>query len=155
MRHLTRLVAVLLCLGAAPCGAGEFMALDRAAATRVVNPASYAGPVIVALWSSECVHCKKNLKLFAEMAKANPQLKLVTIAVEPAIEGLAEPLDRLAVPGARFAYGPESPEALGYALDPKWRGELPRTILFDGRGGKVALSGVISETTVRTSLGMN
>lgn len=155
MNRLKCLLAALLCSSAAICAADDFVSLDRAGAARIVNATSHTKPTIVALWSSECIHCKKNLKLFAEMAKADPQLKLITVAVEPAEQGLAQALDRFAVPGIRFAYGAEAPEALAYALDPKWRGELPRTILFDGRGGKVALSGVITEATARASLALS
>lgn len=151
IRHI---VASLSWCIASASGATEFQALDRAAAARIVNPSGHTVPAIVALWSSECVHCKKNLKLFAEMARADRRFRLVTVAVEPEFAGLAEPLDLLAVPGQRFVYGAESPEALGYALDPKWRGELPRTIFFDGKGGKTALSGVVTEATVRSSLGL-
>ncbi|NMG75537.1 TlpA family protein disulfide reductase [Aromatoleum diolicum] len=155
MKRLTCLLAALLCSSATIYAADDFIALDRAGATRVVNAASHTKPTIVALWSSECIHCKKNLKLFADMARVHPQLKLITIAVEPMEEGLAEPLDRLGVSGSRFAYGAEAPEALAHALDPKWRGELPRTILFDGRGGKVAFSGIITETIARASLALS
>ena len=154
MIRIKNLMAALLCSAATVCVADGFVTLDRVAAARVVSAASHSKPTIVALWSAECVHCKKNLKLFAEMAKSHPQLKLITIAAEPAEEGLAQPLEHLGVPGTRFVYGAEAPEALAYALDPKWRGELPRTILFDGRGGKVALSGVITEATARASLGL-
>lgn len=154
MKPLKLIVATLACCAAATVGATDFRTLDRAAAAQLVNPSSHAVPTIVALWSSECVHCKKNLKLFVEMAKADQRFKLVTVAAEPHFAGLAEPLDLLAVPGQRFAYGAESPEALGYALDPKWRGELPRTIFFDGKGGKAALSGVVTDETVRSSLGL-
>ena len=151
IRHI---IASLSWCVAAACSATEFQTLDRAAAARVVNPSNHTVPTIVALWSSECVHCKKNLKLFAEMVKADRRFRLVTVAVEPQFAGLAEPLDQLAMPGQRFAYGAESPEALGYALDSKWRGELPRTIFFDGKGGKTALSGIVTEATVRSSLGL-
>ncbi|HJV24258.1 MAG TPA: hypothetical protein VJ673_01175 [Aromatoleum sp.] len=154
MKRLRLLLATLLCVSAAASAAEHFVPLDRTTAARVVDAAHYSKPTIVALWSSDCVHCKKNLKLFAEMAKANPQLKLITVATEPVQEGLAAPLDRFAVPGERFAYGSDMPEALAFALDEKWRGELPRTLFFDGRGGKVALSGVIPEATVRSSLGL-
>ncbi|MCK0507854.1 TlpA family protein disulfide reductase [Aromatoleum anaerobium] len=154
MKRLKNLLAVIVWMSAATCSASDFAPLDRPAATAIADPASHARPTIVALWSSECVHCKTNLKLFAEMAKAYPRLQLITVAVEPAGDGLAGPLDRAGVTGKRFAYGDESPEALAYALDAKWRGELPRTLLFDGRGGKVALSGVVSEATVCGSLGL-
>ena len=154
MNRLKFVLALLLGCSAAVSAAERFVPLDRTAAARVVDTARHTRPTIVALWSSECVHCKKNLKLFADLAKASPQLKLITIAAEPVHEDLAPMLDGIAVPGERFAYGPDMPEALAYALDEKWRGELPRTILFDGRGGKVALSGVISEATARSSLGL-
>lgn len=155
MNPMKFLLAAWLCGTAAISAADNFVVLDSARAAGIVNPARYTRPTIVALWSSDCIHCKKNLKLFSEMVKTHPQLQLVTVAVEPVDEGLAEPLDRLGVPGTRFAYGGEAPEALAYALDPKWRGELPRTILFDGRGGKVALSGVVTETTARGSLALS
>ncbi|NMF87638.1 TlpA family protein disulfide reductase [Aromatoleum petrolei] len=151
---IRNLIAVLAWSLAAATAAAEFQTLDRAAAARIVNPASHTVPTIVALWSSECIHCKKNLKLFSQMAKGDHRFRLVTVAVEAPFAGLAEPLDLLSVPGQRFAYGGESPEALGYALDPKWRGELPRTIFFDGKGGKSALSGVVTEATVRSALGL-
>lgn len=152
MKRLRLLVAAC-CLAAPLALAGDFAILDRAEAAKIANPANHDRPTIVALWSYDCVHCKKNLALFAELAQAHPELRLVTVAVEPARPQLAEPLDRLAVPGPRFAYGNEAPEALAYALDPKWRGELPRTLLFDGHGGKRAVSGVLARLEALRSLG--
>lgn len=154
MKIRTFLAAVLLASSAAAVAAPQFGTLDRAAAVRLADPASHKAPTVVALWSLDCVHCKKNLRLFSEMAKAEPRLKVVTVAVEPAQAGLEEPLDRFAVPGTRYAYGDDAPEALAYALDAKWRGELPRTLFFDGRGGKLAVSGVVSETRAREALGL-
>ncbi|PWB53347.1 MAG: hypothetical protein C3F18_07445 [Nitrosomonadales bacterium] len=151
MRHFCLLLLlVLACMKAA--AAEPFLALDRQGARSLVDANSHALPTIIALWSSDCSHCKNNLKLFARMAAANPRLRLITIAVEPLSEELAVPLDRLGIPGARYAYGPESPDALAHALDPKWRGELPRTLLFDGNGGKEAVSGVMDEQGVRRHL---
>jgi thiol-disulfide isomerase/thioredoxin len=150
------LLGTLLC--ALVCGAalaGEsFRPIDRDAARGLTDAKAYAAPTIVALWSSDCVHCKSNLALFARMAKAEARLRVITVAVEPASTELAAPLDRLAVPGTRFAYGPDAPEALAYALDSKWHGELPRTLFFDGRGGKAAVSGVVDEAKARQALGL-
>ena len=154
MKRFRVLFAALLC-GLASLGIGsEFTILDRAGAAEIADPASHRRPTVLALWSHECAYCKKNLVLFAGMARAHPQLKLLTVAAEPAEPRLAALLDHLAVPGQRFAYGDASPEALAYALDPKWRGELPRTILFDGRGGRVALSGVVAEAAALRALGL-
>lgn len=135
--------------------AGEpFRTLDRDGARALADANAHAVPTIVALWSSDCVHCKRNLGLFVRMAKRNPRLRLITVAVEPPSAALSEPLDRLRVPGARYAYGQDAPEALAYALDPKWHGELPRTLFFDGRGNRTAISGVADEGKTREALGL-
>lgn len=153
MRHFCLLLLLVLA-GMKAAAAEPFLVLDRQGARSLVDAKSHSAPTIVALWSSDCPHCKRNLKLFAHMATDYPRLRLITIAVEPLSEELAVPLDRLSVPGARYAYGAESPEALAHALDPKWRGELPRTLLFDGNGGKEVVSGAMDEHGVRRHLGL-
>ena len=155
MKRLKLMAVLVTVFASVAAAANPLLALDKAGAAKLGDPASHAKPTIVTLWSLDCVYCKKNLKLFAGMVKSNPGLQLVTVAVEPLADELAEPLDRLAVPGARFAYGDAAPEALAYALDPKWRGELPRTMLFDGRGGKKTLSGVVDEDDAQRSLGLD
>ena len=61
-------------------------------------------------------------------------------------------IDKTGVKGERLAYGDDVPEALAYAIDPNWRGELPRTYLFDARGGVKAVSGTIDAAGFRTAL---
>ncbi|MDP2809792.1 MAG: hypothetical protein Q8O34_06545 [Rhodocyclaceae bacterium] len=137
------------------CAAAEpFVALDRVQARALTDPAAHATPTIVALWSTDCPHCKQNLELFADLAKSDARLRLITVATEPLSAGHAAPLDRLGVPGRRHAYGTDAPEAIAHALDPKWRGELPRTLFFDGHGKRVAISGAVDRATVRKSLGL-
>lgn len=140
---------------AGDAGTQDFVSLDRAAARQLVDPAAHTVPTILALWSIDCIHCKKNLALFASLVKAHPGVRLITLAAEPADAGHGAPLDRLGVPGARFAYGPEAPERLAHAIDPDWRGELPRTLFFDGRGAVVAVSGVVSAENARAALGVD
>jgi hypothetical protein len=160
MKTIRHLLTLLLCGAAAPGAAlaadaaSGFTSVDTAAARQLVAPAGHRAPTILALWSAECVHCKKNLALFAAMTKADPGLRLVTLAVEPAEPQLGAILDRFGVPGARFAYGDDAPERLAFAIDPDWRGELPRTLFFDGRGGVKAVSGVVDEARTRALLGL-
>ena len=154
MRSLRVTCAMLALWLASAAGAADFVELDRKRAAALTDPAAHRVPTVVALWSLECVHCKKNLAVLAALARAEPGLRLVTVAVQVPEPDLGEPLERLAVPGERYAYGPDAPEALAYALDPRWRGELPRTLLFDGRGGAVAHSGVLGEAQARAVLGL-
>ena len=130
----------------------SFIRLDRAQAKALTTSTAHTTPTIVALWSSECIHCKANLKLIAAMTKADPRIRVITVATETVSADLAEPLDRLTMPGQRYAYGNDSPESIAFALDPQWSGELPRTMFFDGRGGKRAHSGLIDEAGIRKAL---
>lgn len=148
-------IAFLCALACGAALAGEpVRPIDREAARALADTKSHAAPTIVALWSSDCAHCKSNLDLFARMARADARLRVITVAVEPPSIDLAAPLDRLGVPGRRLAYGPDAPEAIAYALDPGWRGELPRTLFFDGRGKRTAVSGVVDQAQVRNVLGL-
>lgn len=151
MKKLLFALAALAFAGAA--GAAGFTLLDRAAARSLADPQTHRQPTIVALWSSECVHCKKNLRLFAEMAQADKRLRVVTVAAEAESPALAPILDGLKLTGARYAYGDDAPEAIAFALDPTWAGELPRTFLLDGKGGMKKLSGVVDREKAVAALG--
>ncbi len=142
---INRLLPLAALLFATAAGAAGFAPLDRAAARDLGAPERQRQPTVVALWSSDCVHCKKNLALFASLAKANPRLRVVTVATEPASPALEPLLDKTGIAGERYAYGNDAPEAIAYALDPAWAGELPRTLLFDGRGGVRKISGVLDQ----------
>lgn len=145
---------ILACWLALPLQAAEFTPLDRAAAGKLLDPQSYAQPTVVALWSSDCSHCRKNLELLAKLSKSNKRLQVITIAAEPETAALAPILDRYRLPGARYAYGSGNPDAIAYAIDPTWAGELPRSFLFNGVGGKEKISGVISKPAAEKALGV-
>ena len=151
-------LAALLLATAAATGAasdaGSFTLLDRYAARAVAAPRSDARPTVVALWASDCAYCKQNLRTLAVLAKANPQLRIVTVAAEQPSPATRPELDKTGVKSERLAYGDDVPEALAYAIDPHWRGELPRTYLFDGKGGLQIRSGVIDAAGFKAALGL-
>ena len=151
---MKRLVLTLLLLACGAAFATAFLALDRASARVLTDARTHTAPTIVALWSTDCPHCKKNLGLFADMAKTDAGLRLITVAVEPLSAEVATSLDRIRGPGVRYVYGADAPEAIAFALDPKWRGELPRTLFFDGRGNRIAISGAVDMASTRKSLGL-
>ena len=155
MKRLVLISLLLACVASAASAiAAGFVALDRKSARTLTDGATHAAPTIVALWSTDCPHCKKNLGLFADMVKADPRLRLITVAVEPLSAEVATSLDRIRVPGVRYVYGSDAPEAIAFALDPKWHGELPRTLFFDGHGKRVAISGAVDSASTRKSLGL-
>lgn len=150
----------LFCVGAVGGGfaqaasvtAPELMPLDKAHAAQLLNATQYKRPTLVVLWSSDCGHCKRNLQWLQARWQQGPQADLITVAVEPQQNGLAGMLGRYALPGRHFVYGPELPEALAYALDPNWAGELPRSYVFNGQGKRVAVSGVLNDKILKAAL---
>ena len=88
------------------------------------------------------------------MVKSNKQLRVITVAAEPDSAILGPLLDRYALPGPRYAYGSDNPDAIAYAIDPSWAGELPRTFFFNGAGQKEKVSGVISVQMAEKALGL-
>lgn len=151
---MKRLFLIAMLLACGTVFATAFLALDRTSARMLTDAKGHTRPTIVALWSTDCPHCKKNLELFADMVKADAGLRLITVATEPLSAEVATSLDRIKTPGKRYVYGADAPEAIAFALDPKWRGELPRTLFFDGRGNRMAVSGVVGIASARQSLGL-
>lgn len=151
---IRRFLPLFFLLAAGPLAAAEFTPLDRLAAKKLLSPESHQQATIVALWSSDCNYCKKNLKLLSSLAKSNQKLRLITVAAEPESAQLGPMLKPYALSGPRYAYGSDNPEAIAYAIDAKWGGELPRTFLFDGRGGKETVAGVLTTATVEKATGL-
>lgn len=145
------LSCLLLALSLSLHAAG-FTPLDRAGAGRLFDASTYRQATIVTLWSADCSHCKTNLQHLAELLKKRKDLRLVTLAVEPESAALGPILERYKLPGERYVYAHDNPEAIAYAIDPEWAGELPRTYFFDGKGGKKKLSGVISSQMLETAI---
>jgi hypothetical protein len=110
-------------------------------------------PFVIVLWSLDCVYCQVSLKTLAEETPKRKDLTIVTIATDSADDPEAASLmqERLASLGMQanaWAYGSAPPEQLRYAIDPKWRGEKPRTYWFNAAGEKVAYSGTVSTETI-------
>lgn len=126
--------------------------LTRQQAATLVQVEQYHQPTLIALWSLSCNYCKENLTQLAQLQRSSPQLQLISVAAESLSAEHQKLLDEFALRGSRYAYGSEAPEALAFALDPRWHGELPRSLLFDGKGGYRALSGVLSAAQVKELL---
>jgi len=148
------LATLCLCLFATLANASGFQALDRATARTLTALQTHRQPTAVLLWSYDCPHCKKNMQHFAQLARQYPQLTIISIAAEASSPELLRRLEATGLPGRRYAYGNESPDALAYAIDPDWHGELPRTIVFDGKGGKTAFSGIETPGKILQMLGL-
>ncbi len=151
---MRRFLPVILLVAAGSLAAAEFSPLDRIEAQRLLSADKHRQPTVVTLWSSDCGYCKANLKLLSSLTRNNRKLRVITVAAEPENAHLWPMLSRYGLAGPHYAYGSDSPEAIAYAIDPNWGGELPRTFLFDGTGRKERISGVLTAPAIEKATGL-
>ncbi len=105
-------------------------------------------PFVLMLWSLDCVYCPTSFATLAEAQKKRG-LKIVTIASDHLDDGdnarlIADKLDAFGMRRNAWAFGVSPPEQLRYAIDPKWRGEVPRSYWYDATGARSKHSGTIT-----------
>lgn len=109
-------------------------------------------PFVVMLWSLDCAYCQPSFAALAAARKTHG-VDVITIATDPADDAetarlIARELSASGLTGDAWAFGPWPPEQLRHAIDPRWRGELPRSYWFGADGKVAAHSGLISAATV-------
>lgn len=152
MRRLAAVLAALwLAFAAAPAAAGELHPFTGDSLPAIRE--QFAGrPFILTLWSLTCHHCVKELQTLGRLARGDRRLPLVIVSTDT-------PADAREIQAALKRFGLERfdtwvfadavPERLRYAIDPAWRGELPRSYLFDAAHKRAAHSGLMNETQLR------
>jgi len=149
MRFLLAL-ALLLAASAAEAAApqpferGSFAALKERHAGK---------PFILHFWGLSCGPCLSELPRWAQFARDYPSLGLALVAADPVPEDPARIEAKLAKAGLgeveSYAFADEFVERLRYEADPKWRGELPYTLLIAGDGTTTMISGIADPARLR------
>lgn len=158
MRRLAlSLLTLWLALGAAAAAAGELQPFTGASLPAIQK--QFAGrPFILTLWSLTCHHCVKELQMLGRLARSERSLPLVIVSTDTPAEAreIQAALKRFGL--ERFdtwVFDDTVPERLRYSIDPAWRGELPRSYLFDPAHRREAHSGLLSEAQLRDWLRRN
>src|SRR6202008_3672241 len=121
-------------------GAFDVSSLDE------IRKANAGRPFVLAFWSVHCEPCQRDMPLWSRMRDRHPGVAVVLVATDPPAEH-----ERVKAFLTRFDPGPverrwfsdDFEERTRYAVDPKWRGELPRTYFFDARHQRVVRSGAL------------
>ncbi|HEX4943101.1 MAG TPA: TlpA disulfide reductase family protein [Usitatibacteraceae bacterium] len=107
---------------------------------------THAGrPFVLSLWSVHCEPCAREMPLWRELRARYPGVPVVLVATDGPPE-----LDRIRTflrrndpgPVEHWRYADEFEERIRFAIDPKWRGELPRTYFHDAAHKVEAVSGM-------------
>lgn len=113
---------------------------------------------ILTLWSTTCTHCVKELRLLGKLARKDRGLPLVVVSTDTpnAAPDIRAALKRFGLAGMdTWVFADDVPERLRYAIDPAWRGELPRSYLFDAAHLRETHSGLLEEARLNAWLKQN
>jgi thiol-disulfide isomerase/thioredoxin len=147
MKRLAAFVAAACALAALPVAAGHLR--DFTPATPQALRERFAGkPFVLAFWSVHCEPCMREMALWKKLGARHPRVAVVLVATDPPAERerIGNFLRRYDPgPVERWAFADEMEERVRYAVDPRWRGELPRTYFFDAAHRSEARSGLLDE----------
>ncbi len=143
MRSL--LALLLLCVSLVHAAEPDLKPFQRGSAQAIVE-ARAGRPFILAFWSVACVHCRDELAQLAALSQAYPQLDLVLVSTDSptAAAEVRAVLAQYRLPRAeRWVFADDFAERLRFEVDPRWRGELPRSYLYGPGKAVEGITGTI------------
>jgi hypothetical protein len=132
--------------------AAERVHVFNADSFRQIVAAHKGTPFVIVVWSLDCDYCKPSFKALAE-AQRRHKLAVVTIATDraddpEAVRAIVRKIGETGLSDETWASGDMPVEQLRYVIDPKWRGEMPRSYWGDQRGIVASHSGVITKELI-------
>jgi thiol-disulfide isomerase/thioredoxin len=114
--------------------------------------ARHAGkPFVLAFWSTGCEPCRKEMVLWRGLKLRHPQVPIVLVSADvPGEEAAVRAFLMRYNPGPvqHWMFADEFAERLRYSVDKNWRGEMPRTYLFDAAHVAEAHSGLLDRRVI-------
>jgi thiol-disulfide isomerase/thioredoxin len=152
MKRFAALIALAMMLASPSPMAAELKPFVRGSWQDVLK-ANAGKPAVIHFWGLTCAPCLVELPHWAALKRERPQMNMVMIAADPASadnDDLAATLKKAGLSGVEnWAFADAFSERLRHEIDPKWRGEMPRTILVDRDGKTTAMLGVADLKTIR------
>lgn len=149
------IVALALFIATAASASGAELRPFTADSLAAIKEQFAGRPFVLALWSTTCTSCLKELRVLGRLVRRDPNLPLAIVSTDTpedaadirAALGRAG-LDRLDT----WVFADSVPERLRHAIDPAWRGELPKSYLYDAAHRREAHAGALDEATIRQFL---
>jgi thiol-disulfide isomerase/thioredoxin len=142
------LLALSVCISVTPAAAEDKIQPFESGSFERIIAAGKGKPLVVLIWSLTCDYCEPSFDALAD-AKRNKGLEVVTIATDraddqEAAQLIRKKLSRHGLTPNIWAFGTAPAERLRYDIDPKWRGEMPRSYWVKSNGKMQAYSGMIT-----------
>jgi thiol-disulfide isomerase/thioredoxin len=142
---MKKALLTLLCALAFSATAGELQPFSTGSLAAIKT--NYAGrPFMLTLWSLTCPHCAKELQTLGKLARTDKNLPLVIVSTDTPddMQDIQAALKRFGLDHLNtWVFADAIPERLRRSIDPAWRGELPRSYLFDTAHRSEAHSGML------------
>lgn len=150
------LLALAVCIDVAPAAAEEKIQPFESGSFERIIAAGKGKPLVVVLWSLTCDYCEPSFDALTD-AKRSKGLEVVTIVTDRADDQdaarlIRKKLSRHGLTSNIWAFGVAPAEHLRYDIDPKWRGEMPRSYWVKSNGQMQAYSGMITPDIVAKQL---
>ncbi len=118
---------------------------------------AHAGqPIVVHFWGLTCGPCRIEMPKWGRLLQERPDLRLIVIDADliPNEAGLvSETLAKTGLTGAEnWIFADDFVERLRFEIDPRWRGEIPMTLLIARDGKTTTIEGVADPAQVRAWL---
>jgi len=141
MRHVLALVLMLFSSAAMAGEPQPFVA----GSWQKIRDAQQGKPTIIHFWGVTCAVCLAELSDWTDLTKEVGNTSIVFIAADPVLQDEQRVQRQLTKAGLAAAdnwmFADAFTERLRFEIDPRWGGELPRTILIAADGKTEVLTG--------------
>lgn len=144
-RGLLGAAAVLLLANAAMADAAIAIKPFERGSWQAIRQAHAGRPTLVHFWGVTCGPCKVELPELGRFAKMHPGIDVVMIDADLVPNTPAAVREMVSKAGLaateNWAFGDTFTERLRYEIDPKWQGDIPRTVLIGRNGSMTTIEG--------------
>ncbi len=149
---MRRLAAFVLLGALLSCGVqAQSLAPFTADSMKEIYARRGPAPFVLAFWSLSCAYCPEELAMLGTLVRRHESSALVLVSTDTPDDETAilATLQRHALTSAEaWVFADPFVERLRHAIDPRWRGELPRTYFI--RDGHIAraVSGQVKRSEI-------
>jgi thiol-disulfide isomerase/thioredoxin len=152
---LFALLFVLIPAGTTRAADGELRPFKRGS-WQQIRKAHEGRPVVVHFWGLTCGPCRIEMPKWGRLLQERPDLELIAIdadLVPNSTELVTAELAKTGLAGAEnWMFADDFVERLRFEINPRWRGEIPITLLIAADGRTSTIEGAADPGAVRAWL---